>query len=105
MAIENGTNRNVDPAFLFDVYTHQRPILHRLATIHNAADSRQMTDERQTEDKAIGRIGCLCNIMGGLILYPEAEPCITVWDRPGEWDNRRHDDRDVVASNHRHPTT
>ena len=39
--VENGTNRNLVPTFLFDFYTHYRPILHRLVTIHNAADDRQ----------------------------------------------------------------
>ena len=36
--VENGISRNVDPIFLFDFCTHHRPTLHRLATIHNAAD-------------------------------------------------------------------
>ena len=40
--IENGTNRNLVPAFLFDFLRHYRPILHRLATLHNRAN-------RQTE--------------------------------------------------------
>ena len=42
----NGTNRNVVPPFLFDFLAHYRPyalgpILHCLATTHNAADDRQ----------------------------------------------------------------
>ena len=59
----NGTNRNVDSIFQFDFYTHHnhKPILHRLATIHNTAD-------RET-DKAIG-IGRLCYSTGGLKLAP-----------------------------------
>ena len=56
--VENGTNRNVVRTFLFDYNTHYRPILHRLAKIHNAAD-------RQTADRAI-RIGRLCYSIGGL---------------------------------------
>ena len=38
--VENGTtNRNVDPSFPFNFYTHYGPILvHHLATIHNVAD-------------------------------------------------------------------
>ena len=42
--VENGPNRNVEPTFLFDYYTHYMPIFHRLATKHNAADDRQQTD-------------------------------------------------------------
>ena len=53
--VTNGTNRNVVPTFLFEFYTHYRPILHRLATMHNAAD-RAM------------EIGCLCYSIGGLKL-------------------------------------
>ena len=44
--VKNGTNRNFVPTFLFDFWTHCRPIFHRLATIHNAPD--RQTD-RQTE--------------------------------------------------------
>ena len=33
---------NVDPTFLFDFYTHYRPILHRLAAIHDAADEQSL---------------------------------------------------------------
>ena len=40
--VENGTDRNFVPTFLFDIYTHYRPILHRLATKPNAADRRQI---------------------------------------------------------------
>ena len=54
--VENGTNRNLVPTLLFDFYTHYRPILHLLATIHNVAD-------RQT-DRAIS-IGRLCYNIGG----------------------------------------
>ena len=36
--VENSTNCNPDPSFLFDLYTYRRPILHRLATIHNTTD-------------------------------------------------------------------
>ena len=36
--VENGTNRNADPMFLFDFVIRYRSNLHRLATIHNAAD-------------------------------------------------------------------
>ena len=53
----NGTNRNVVPTFLFDFKTHYRPNLHRLATIHNAADI-------QTTDRAIG-VGRLCYSIDG----------------------------------------
>ena len=42
LGVENGTSQNLVPTFLFDCYAHCRPILHCLATIHNAAD-------RQTE--------------------------------------------------------
>ena len=44
---KNGANRNLVPTFLFDFYANYMPILHRLATIHNAADRRQT-------DRAIG---------------------------------------------------
>ena len=40
LGVENGTNRNLVPIFLFDFYAHNRPILHRLATMHNAADGQ-----------------------------------------------------------------
>ena len=36
--VENGTNRNPVPTFLFYFYTHYRPIFHHLATILNVAD-------------------------------------------------------------------
>ena len=59
--VENGSsNRNVDSTFLFDIYTRYLPILHRLATVHNAVD-------RQTTDRAIG-IGRICSSIGGLII-------------------------------------
>ena len=45
------------PTFPFDFYTHDRPILHRLATIHDAAD-------RKT-DRAMA-IGHLYYSIGGL---------------------------------------
>ena len=45
---ENNTNRNVEPTFLFDFYTHRTPILHCLATIHNVADRRQQMTNRQS---------------------------------------------------------
>ena len=54
---KNGTNQNVVPTFLFDFNTHQRAILHRLVTIHNAAD-------RQTVSQF--GIGLLCYSIGGL---------------------------------------
>ena len=55
LGVKNGVNRNVDPTFLFDfVRKHYRPILHPLATTHNAADGR-----------AIGK-GRLCYSIGGL---------------------------------------
>ena len=53
LGVKNGANRNVVHTLLFDVYTHYRPILHRLATIHNAVD-------RQIE------VGRLCYSIGGL---------------------------------------
>ena len=52
----NGTNQNIVPTSLFDFYTHHKPILHRLVTIHNAAD-------RQSGARAMGR---LCYGIGGL---------------------------------------
>ena len=61
--VENGTNHNLVLIFLFDFHTHNMPILHRLATIHNAQTDIQTTD-RQT-DRAIG-IGRLCDNIGGL---------------------------------------
>ena len=40
--VENVTNRNVDEIIPSRLYTHYKPpILHRLATIHNAAERRQ----------------------------------------------------------------
>ena len=38
---QNHYNRNVNPTFLFDFNTHHRPILRRLAKIHNTADDRR----------------------------------------------------------------
>ena len=43
-------DENVIPTFLFDFHTHNNPILHRLATIHNAAD-------RQTDREAAYAVG------------------------------------------------
>ena len=40
--VEHGSNRTDVPTFLFDFYTHDRPTLRHLVTIHNGAD-------RQTE--------------------------------------------------------
>ena len=57
--VENGTTRNVVPIFLCDFCTHYRPILHRLAAIHNAADEQN--------DRAI-TICHLCYSTGGLII-------------------------------------
>ena len=50
VGVENGraTHRNVEPRFSFDFYTHHRPLLHCLATIHNAA-------HRQTDRAASNR--------------------------------------------------
>ena len=64
--VEIGANQNVVPTFLFDFYTHYRPILRRLATIHNAADRRQTTDT----DTALA-IGRLCYSVGGLKSGPK----------------------------------
>ena len=66
--VANGTNGNV-PTYLFDIYTHYMPLLHRVATIHNEAD-------RQTADRqrAIG-IGRLWYGIGGLII----RNLLTVW--------------------------
>ena len=36
--VENGTNRNVDPTFLFNFNTTYTAILYRMATIYNAAE-------------------------------------------------------------------
>ena len=36
--VQNDNNWNVVPTFHFYFYTHYRPILHRLATIHNVAE-------------------------------------------------------------------
>ena len=55
--VDNGTNRHLVPTFLFDLYTHYRPVLHRVATLHNAAD-------RQT-DRSLA-IGRLCYSIDGL---------------------------------------
>ena len=44
---ENSTNRNVIPTFIYGFYTQYRPIVHRLATINNAAD--RQTFIQQTE--------------------------------------------------------
>ena len=43
--VENRTNRNVLPTFLFDFCTHYWPILHHLASIHSAED--RQTDRGQ----------------------------------------------------------
>ena len=56
IGVENSINQNLVPTFLSDFYTNYGPILHRFATIHNAADDRQMTDDRQA-DRAIGKGG------------------------------------------------
>ena len=52
--VHSGTDRNRVSTFLFDFCTYDRPILHSLSAIHNAAD-------RQTT-----AIGCLCYSFGGL---------------------------------------
>ena len=41
LGVENGINRNLGPTFLCDFYTVYRLILHRLASIRNAADSNR----------------------------------------------------------------
>ena len=61
LGVENGTNLNLVPRFIFDFYTYYRHILHRLATIHNAADSQT---DRQTTDRAMGK-GRLWYSIGG----------------------------------------
>ena len=43
--VENGTNRNADPTFLFHFYTHHRHIVHRLAKKH--ARDRQQTGRQK----------------------------------------------------------
>ena len=64
--VENGTNLNVVPTFLFDFYTHYRVILHCLAT--GPQCTTRQTDRHAT-DRAIG-IGRLCHGTGRLISYP-----------------------------------
>ena len=54
-------------SFLFDFYMPYRPILPRLATIHNAAN-------RQTTERAIG-IGRLCYSIGSLKMIPSLVRC------------------------------
>ena len=51
--VENSTYRNVNFTFLFDLYRHHMPILHRMATIHNAAD-RRLTDRQQQQQQHLG---------------------------------------------------
>ena len=51
--VENGTDRNVDPTFLFNFYTQDRHILHHLATY----TTQQKTDR-----------GSLCSSIGGPII-------------------------------------
>ena len=70
VGVENCTNRNIDLTFLFDFYTHDMHILHRLATMHNAAD----TDKRQTYI-TIG-MAWLCNGIMDLMTSP---PRFCVW--------------------------
>ena len=50
-AVENATNGNHDPTFLFYFYTHQRPVLHRLG----AMQIPQQTDGQRT-DAVVGSI-------------------------------------------------
>ena len=67
LGVENGTNRNIVPTFLFEFYTHRGSILHRLATIHNAAD-RQPTDRAMGKDRRCYRRPkkqCSPTIIGG----------------------------------------
>ena len=52
----HSTNRNDDPKFLFICYTHHRPILHRLTTIHDAAD-RQRTARSEYAAYAVASAG------------------------------------------------
>ena len=54
------TNWNVNPTFVFDFYTHIMSILHRLATIHNAADRQ----DRQQGHSATGIIRPCSSIAG-----------------------------------------
>ena len=58
--VENSTNGNLIPTFLFSFYIHQRPILHRLTTIHNVAYRDRETDRAM-------EIGRLCYSIGGLM--------------------------------------
>ena len=45
MGVENGTNRNIDRAFLFELYTRHRPNLHRCGTIQiNYRRTDELTD-------------------------------------------------------------
>ena len=44
LAVESGANRNVDPTFLFDFYTHNSYTLHRLTTTCKAADRQTQSE-------------------------------------------------------------
>ena len=59
--VENCSNQNVVSTFLCDFYTHYRPNLHRLGTIHNAVTD---TQKNRYIDRAIG-IGRICYSIGG----------------------------------------
>ena len=52
LGVENGTNQNFDTTFLFNFYTHWRPILHHLSTIQNEVD-RKTTDRHNDRNSIV----------------------------------------------------
>ena len=42
--IEMGANRNANPTFLFDFYTHHKLIVHHLATMQNTQTNNRQSD-------------------------------------------------------------
>ena len=60
--LKNGTNQKVGSTFLFDFYAHYRPTLHRLATIHNAAEDRRQTDRSIAMSSSIRGLKTSCDM-------------------------------------------
>ena len=80
--VEIGRNRNLDPAFLFDLYTHHRPIWHRFGAVqvvhtdertvlpHNSVTSSPIKAKPHTNVGTRQYIACSkqTRIMGAFLL-------------------------------------
>ena len=84
IGVEYGTNRNVFLTLLLDIYTHNRSILHRLATIHNAAD-RAIGMRRRCLKTCYSafllKVQKVCAILTIAIIYTQTISCRDIWHR------------------------